>query len=183
MGKVDMIDDKIEKMSLIDIELGQLMNVVSQKLFKANAVMDCISSRIDTVFGMPKASEILHHRIAHKFPLLADIITEYLGKRNYAVYYGSIPQINYRYEKPSEYFWEFVNIMGEIRDDVNNAIDLAEKIKDYSATDMLSSFLSNYVDLYTKQAFIIYYQSIQEEELGNLSAFNSHFEDLMIITE
>ena len=66
------------------------MNVVSQKLFKANAVMDCISSRMDTVFGMPKASEILHHRIAHKFPLLADIITEYLGKRNYAVYYGLI---------------------------------------------------------------------------------------------
>ena len=176
-----MIEDKITKMSLIDNELGESMNVVSQKLFKANAVMDCISSRIDTVFGMPKASEILHHRIAHKFPLLADIITEYLGKRNYAVYYGLIPQINYRYDKPSEYFWEFINVMGEIRDDVNNCIQLAENLKDYSATDMLSSFLSEYVDLYTKQAFIFYYQSLQEEEHGNLSSFNSHFEDLMII--
>ena len=111
-----MNEDKITKMALIDIELGYLMNVVSQKLFKANAVMDCISSRMDTVFGMPKASEILHHRIAHKFPLLADIITEYLGKRNYAVYYGLIPQIDYRYDKPSEYFWEFVNIMGNVND-------------------------------------------------------------------
>ena len=55
-----MNEDKITKMALIDIELGYLMNVVSQKLFKANAVMDCISSRMDTVFGMPKASEILH---------------------------------------------------------------------------------------------------------------------------
>ena len=29
-----MIEDKITKMALIDNELGQLMNVVSQKLFK-----------------------------------------------------------------------------------------------------------------------------------------------------
>lgn len=178
-----MNEDKITKMALIDIELGYLMNVVSQKLFKANAVMDCISSRMDTVFGMPKASEILHHRIAHKFPLLADIITEYLGKRNYAVYYGLIPQIDYRYDKPSEYFWEFVNMMGDIRDDINKAIEMAEKVKDYSASDVLASFLSEHIDLYTKQAFILYYQSLQEEEHGNLSSFNSHFEDLMIITE
>lgn len=178
-----MIEDKISKMALIDNELGQSMNVVSQKLFKANAVMDCISSRIDTVFGMPKASEILHHRIAHKFPLLADIITEYLAKRNYAVYYGMIPQINYRYETPSEYFWEFVNIMGEIRDDIQKALEVADKVKDYAASDVLASFLSEYIDLYTKQAFIIYYQSMQEEEKGNLSSFNSHFEDLMIIPE
>ena len=176
-----MEEDKIAKMSLIDNELGSLMNIVSQKLFKANAVMDCISSRLDTVFGMPKASEILHHRIAHKFPLLADIITEYLAKRNYAVYYGLIPQINYRYDKPSEYFWEFVNMMGEIRDDINLAIEKAESIKDFSASDILSSFLSEYIDLYTKQSFIFYYQSLQEEEHGNLSSFNSHFEDLMII--
>ena len=178
-----MIEDKITKMSLIDNDLGKLMNVVSQKLFKANAVMDCISSRLDTVFAMPKASEILHHRIAHKFPLLADIITEYLGKRNYAVYYGAIPQIDYRYDKPSEYFWEFVNIMGEIRDDINIAIEMANNIKDFSASDMLSSFLSEYVDLYTKQSFIFYYQSLQEEEHCNLSSFNSHFENLMIIEE
>ena len=177
------MEDKIAKMALIDNELGKLMNVVSQKLFKANAVMDCISSRMDTVFGMPKASEILHHRIAHKFPLLADIITEYLGKRNYAVYYGLIPQIDYRYEKPSEYFWEFVNIMGEIRDDINNAIVMADAVRDYAASDVLASFLSEYVDLYTKQAFILYYQSMEEEEKGNLSSFNSHFEDLIIITE
>ena len=178
-----MIEDKITKMALIDNELGQLMNVVSQKLFKANAVIDCISSRLDTVFGMPKASEIMHHRIAHKFPLLADIITEYLGKRNYAVYYGLIPQIDYRYDKPSEYFWEFVNIMGEIRDDINTSLEMAENVKDYAASDILASFLSEYVDLYTKQAFILYYQSIQEEECGNLSSFNSHFENLIIITE
>ena len=176
-----MIEDKITQMSLIDNELGQAMNVVSQSLFKANAVMDCISSRLDTVFGMPKASEIVHHRIAHKFPLLADIITEYLGKRNYAVYYGSIPQINYRYELPSEYFWEFVNVMGEIRDDINKAIEIADRKKDYAASDVLASFLSGYIDLYTKQAFILYYQSIEEEQKGNLSSFNSHFEDLMII--
>lgn len=175
------MEDKISKMSLIDNNLGHAMNVVSQKLFKANAVMDCISSRIDTVFGMPKASEILHHQIAHKFPLLADIITEYLGKRNYAVYYGLIPQIDYRYDKPSEYFWEFVNIMGEIRDDINTAIQISESVKDYSASDVLASFMSEYIDLYTKQAFILYYQSIEEEEKGNLSSFNSHFEDLIII--
>ena len=112
-----------------------------------------------------------------------DIITEYLGKRNYAVYYGLIPQIDYRYDKPSEYFWEFVNIMGDIRDDINKAIEMAEKVKDYSASDVLASFLSEHIDLYTKQAFILYYQSLQEEEHGNLSSFNSHFEDLMIITE
>lgn len=175
------MEDKIAKMSLIDNSLGQAMNVVSQKLFKANAVLDCISSRLDTVFGMPKASEILHHRLAHKFPLLADIITEYLGKRNYAVYYGLIPQINYRYDKPSEYFWEFINIMGEIRDDVSHAIQLSETVNDYSASDILASFMSEYIDLYTKQAFILYYQSIEEEEKGNLSSFNSHFEDLIII--
>ena len=176
-----MINDRISKMSLIDNELGQSMNVVSQKLFKANAVMDCISSRMDTVFGMPKASEILHHRIAHQFPLLADIITEYLAKRNYAVYYGQIPLIDYRYEKPSEYFWEFINIMGEITDDINTAIGIAERVKDYGSADILASFLSEHIELYTKQAFILYHQSAQEEEHGNLSAFNSHFEDLMII--
>ena len=132
------MEDKISKMSLIDNRLGEAMNVVSQKLFKANAVLDCISSRLDTVFGIPKASDILHHRLAHKFPLLADIITGYLGKRNYAVYYGLIPQINYRYEKPSEYFWEYVNIMGEIRDDMNNALQLADTVKDYSASDLLA---------------------------------------------
>ena len=127
----------------------------------------------------------LHIRpgIAHKFPLLADIITEYLGKRNYAVYYGLIPQIDYRYDKPSEYFWEFVNIMGEIRDDINTSLEMAENVKDYASSDILASFLSEYVDLYTKQAFILYYQSIQEEECGNLSSFNSHFEDLIIIAE
>ena len=178
-----MMEDRITKMALIDVELGKLMNVVSQKLFKANAIMDCVSSRMDTVFGMPKVSEILHYKIAHKFPLLADIITEYLGKRNYAVYYGLIPQIDYRYDKPSEYFWEFVNIMGEIRDDINTAIEQAEKVKDYSASDVLASFLSEHIDLYVKQAFIFYYQSLQEERSENLSSFNSHFENLLIITE
>ena len=71
--------------------------------------------------------------------------------------------------------------MGEIRDDINIAIEMANNIKDFSASDMLSSFLSEYVDLYTKQSFIFYYQSLQEEEHGNLSSFNSHFENLMII--
>ena len=66
---------------------------------------------------------------------------------------------------------------------INKAIEVAEKVKDYSASDVLASFLSEHIELYTKQAFILYYQSLQEEEHGNLSSFNSHFEDLMIITE
>jgi len=71
--------------------------------------------------------------------------------------------------------------MGEIRDDINTAIQISESVKDYSASDVLASFMSEYIDLYTKQAFILYYQSIEEEEKGNLSSFNSHFEDLIII--
>ena len=68
--------------SLINDKIHNQLNLIVKKLFEGNRLLDRQMTQLEVKFVMNKTSGILHTGLAHKYPLLADKISEYMASRN-----------------------------------------------------------------------------------------------------
>lgn len=68
---------------LISKETSEALDLLYGQFFDLNATLDVVASTLQNTFSMPQAADIVHHKISHLMPLLADKISEI--KDNYNV--------------------------------------------------------------------------------------------------
>jgi hypothetical protein len=68
---------------LISKETSDALDLLYGQFFDLNATLDVVASTLQNAFSMPKAADIVHHKISHLMPLLADKISEI--KDNYNI--------------------------------------------------------------------------------------------------
>ena len=76
---------------LISKKMKESLEKIISHCFYNNRMLDRICSILSVTFVMPITSNILHHNLAHLYPLLADKISDYMDSRDCTTIYGETP--------------------------------------------------------------------------------------------
>ncbi len=151
---------------LLDKEIkSSLENIVSH-CFYSNRMLDRICSLLAVDFVMPITESILHPGLAHKYPSLADDITNYMADRDCSAIYGATPIGDKTYDSPLECFNEILTINLNLEDLIKESIILSLNKNDYTTKVFLESFLLTIIPI-TKDILTLvdkaeYYESISD---------------------
>lgn len=72
---------------LLSEKTSQALDELVGACFDMNRTMDRMCSVMQNVFAMPQATEIIHHKLAHLWPLLADEISGFKDQYNVLTFY------------------------------------------------------------------------------------------------
>ena len=126
---------------LLTTEVKAVLEEIVAKCFYNNRMLDRIVSILSVKFVMPVTGDIIHHRLAHLYPNIADLVSDYMAERNCTTIYNETPAGNQDYDSPLDCF----NYMLELNLDLENIVKKAIKVShdegDYTTTVFLDSFL------------------------------------------
>ena len=126
---------------LLTTEVKAALEEIVAKCFYNNRMLDRIVSILSVKFVMPVTGDIIHHRLAHLYPNIADLVSDYMAERNCTTIYNETPAGNQDYDSPLDCF----NYMLELNLDLENIVKKAIKVShdegDYTTTVFLDSFL------------------------------------------
>lgn len=124
-----------------------VLEAIVKKCFENNRLVDRIVSLLTVKFVMPNTSNIIHQKIAHYYPILADEITDYMAQRNCTAIYGETMAGNQDYAEPIDCFNRMLEINLALEDVVKNAIIVCSENGDYTTKVFLDGFLRNLIPL------------------------------------
>lgn len=126
---------------LLNAKVKASLEEIIGKCFYNNRMLDRIVSILSVKFVMPITGNLIHHRLAHLYPNIADLVSDYMAERNCTTVYIATPTGNQDYDNPLDCF----NYMLELNLDLENIVKKAIKIShdegDYTTTVFLDSFL------------------------------------------
>ena len=72
---------------ILSDKTSEALDVLVGKAFDLNRTFDRAVSIMQNNFAMPQAADIVHHNLAHLWPLMADLISEFKDSCNMTTYY------------------------------------------------------------------------------------------------
>ena len=139
---------------LIPTNVNFKLDEIVTKCFEGNRIADRGMSVLTVKFAMHDTEKILHDKLAHLFPMLADQVSSYQASRNNLTLYGITPEDNTDYNSPLEFFIRMVDYIMELESLVGESIDVAQDDNDYATFSFLISFLNNVVKV-TNQCLLL----------------------------
>ena len=126
---------------LISKEMKVSLEKIISHCFYNNRILDRMCSILSVTFVMPITSNILHHNLAHWYPLLADDISDYMDSRDCTTIYGETPIGDQEYDTVLDCFNKILEINLRLESLIKESIVLAQSINDYSTKVYLERFL------------------------------------------
>lgn len=126
---------------LISKEMKVSLEKIISHCFYNNRILDRMCSILSVTFVMPITSNILHHNLAHLYPLLADDISDYMDSRDCTTIYGETPIGDQEYDTVLDCFNKILEINLRLESLIKESIVLAQSINDYSTKVYLERFL------------------------------------------
>ena len=126
---------------LISKEMKASLEKIISHCFYNNRILDRMCSILSVTFVMPITSNILHHNLAHLYPLLADDISDYMDSRDCTTIYGETPIGDQEYDTVLDCFNKILEINLRLESLIKESIVLAQSINDYSTKVYLEKFL------------------------------------------
>ena len=126
---------------LISKEMKVSLEKIISHCFYNNRILDRMCSILSVTFVMPITSNILHHNLAHLYPLLADDISDYMDSRDWTTIYGETPIGDQEYDTVLDCFNKILEINLRLESLIKESIVLAQSINDYSTKVYLERFL------------------------------------------
>lgn len=164
--------------SLIKDSVNAKLDELVKKFFLGNRIFDRAMSVLDVKFVMPKTVSILHPKLAHLFPSLADKISTYQSDRNALTVYGETPLDNSDYNSPQEFFIRMVAYMAEVEFLCGEICEIAMENNDHTTKAFIDSFLVSIIPV-TKQLILL---ADKSEKFGSdLMMFDHIVEDFIIL--
>ena len=126
---------------LLTLEIKSLLEDIISHCFYSNRIIDRMCSVISVKFVMPNTSNMIHHKLAHLYPLLADEISDYMDSRDCTTIYGATIAGDQNYDDYIECFRIMLEINLNLESLIKNAIIAAQTNGDYSTKVYLENFL------------------------------------------
>jgi hypothetical protein len=125
---------------LIDEKINSKLDEIVTMCFLGNRIMDRGMSILGVKFAMNKTESLLHSKLAHLFPVLADDVSGYQGNRNNFTVYGVTPEAKDDYKNPLEFFEKILDYMVDLESLVEEVYNIA-KDEDFTTASFLQSFI------------------------------------------
>lgn len=166
--------------ALISEKLNIKLNDILTTCFLGNRICDRAMSYLDVALVMPKTTSILHPKLAHLYPKLADVISDYQGDRNCLSDYGDTPQDITKYSSAQDFFERILDYMEDLESLCYEAKELAQEEKDHSTVAFLDDFIEDLTPV-TKQCLLLVDKG--EAYKGDWMRFDHDIEDFIILGE
>lgn len=127
--------------SLIPDSINSKLNEIVTLCFVGNRICDRAMSVLDVKFTMNKTASILHEKLAHLFPKIADVVSTYQGSRNCLTIYGATPLDDTEYKSPAEFFDKILEYMNDLEALCCNTYTLALEESDITTLSFLQKFI------------------------------------------
>lgn len=160
--------------SLISENVNTKLDEIVTFCFAGNRFCDRAMSVIDVKFVMPKTEKLLHQKIAHLFPNLADVISSYQASRSCLTIYGLTPKDDSDYSTPSEFFNKLLDYMTDFESLCYDARNLASEDGDITTVVFLDKFIRTIIRL-TSACILLVDKS--EKYNGDWMRFDHDIED------
>lgn len=162
---------------LISENINSKLDEIVTKCFEGNRLSDRGMSILAVKFAMNKSEAILHQKVAHLFPALADQVSGYQGSRNNLTFYGITPADNTDYSNPLEFFDKLYYYMLDLETLVCETIDSIDK-EDYFTKAFLLEFTRT-ISKVTEQCQLLLDKATLFN--GDWMAFDHRIEDFIIL--
>jgi len=140
--------------SLISEQTNAKLDELVTMFFAGNRLADRGMSQLDVKFCMNKTASILHTKVAHLFPSLADVVSDYQASRNNKTIYGLTPRDETEYASPMEFFERLAEFMVEVESFIFECYETAKEDEDFMTKSFLESFILQMLPL-TKQCLLL----------------------------
>lgn len=150
------------------------LNELIKKSFDCNAQADNFAYNIDYT-RYPNIANIYHHSFAHKFPELADVISDLMLKLNARPIRLALPTYDSEYRSLKDLFVDNDRMVEDYRMAIKKTIDIADMNEDYEVRIEMENFLVAFLP-YVKQADL--WRTHAERYENHEMSFDVHFKDL-----
>ena len=140
--------------SLINDKVAGNLNLLNQRFFNGNRILDRIMTSLVVTFIMPKTEATFHIPLAHKYPLFADELGSYMEGRNQIVAYLETMTDVTEYNSPLEMWQKYLDYQIELEDLVQECINIAIEEADITTKVFLEKLLLE-IQVYTNQALLL----------------------------
>jgi hypothetical protein len=131
---------------LIAKETSDALDILYGKFFDLNATLDRAVSILLNDWAMPQANDIIHHKIAHATPLLADLISEIKDNYNLASIRPAVHADSRNYANLADMF---NTIVGEF-EDTYQMIKMTDKIAKENNDENVHADLLDFMTIFNK---------------------------------
>lgn len=129
---------------LISERTSQSLDELYGSFFDLNATLDRVVSVMLNKFSMPQASNIIHLKIAHTTPLLADMISEIKDNYNISSIRPEVHRDDRDYDNLLDMFETVLKEFSEVYEMIKMTDDIAVASKDLNVHADLLKFITTY---------------------------------------
>ena len=158
---------------------GRMFEIFQRDKSKAVSVeIEALDVVQNEKFVMNKSAKILHSALAHAFPKLADVVSDYQGSRNCLTVYGATPLDDTDYSSPQDFFERILEYMTSLEALCSDVRKLAFDEDDFSTVSFLDSFIQK-LNPYTNQCILLVDKGVAYK--GDWMKFDHDIEDFIIL--
>lgn len=162
---------------LIPEKINSKLDEIVTKCFEGNRIADRGMSILAIKFAMNKTEKILHQKLAHLFPALADDVSGYQGSRNNLTVYGLTPEDKSDYSNPLVFFERMLDFMVDLETLIAEAIEMANE-EDYATYSFLIKFMRDITSV-TEQCLLLVDKG--EQYTNDWPGFDHRIKDFVIL--
>jgi hypothetical protein len=166
--------------SLINDAVNKKLNDIVTLCFTGNRICDRAMSVLDVKFVMNKTSSILHQKLAHFFPKIADVVSDYQGARNCLTTYGITPLDESDYDSPQDFFEKILEYMSELESLCYETHNIATDDSDITTVSFLQKFIRILIPI-TNQCILL--SDKGKFYNGDWMLFDHNVEDFIILDD
>ena len=126
----------------ISFKTSESLDLLVGKAFDLNRSFDRAVSIMQYKWCMPQAADIIHHKLAHLFPLLADLISGFKDNWNFTTVYPETHKDDRDYANLLEMMTILENEVLDFYEMVKMVYKIAEEESDFNAMAMLIDFMN-----------------------------------------
>lgn len=168
---------------LLRAEVKSSLEDIISKCFYNNRMFDRMVSLISVEFVMPITGSIIHNRLAHLYPRIADFISDYMAERNCTTIYGATPVGDQKYDKPLDCFNYMLELNLELENSVKKAIKISNDLGDYTTKVFLDKFLMGLVSVTNDILLIVDKATMYGDSKMSWMKFDHDIEDFNLKEE
>lgn len=122
---------------------SQALDILVGQYFSLNRVFDRAVSWMEVEFAMPNAANIIHHKLAHFWPLMADMVSDFKHQWNVTTVYPATQAASQGYENLEELTDHLLNNTTLVYDVIKQTYQIAKEEGDFNANAMLQRLMQD----------------------------------------
>lgn len=123
------------------------IDLIVQRMFYMNRIMDNLVSNMAITWSMYKATDVVHHKLAHLYPIIADNYSDIQQKFNVRTFYLETPADTVEYSSMLEAFQRALDEVMITNDVIADAIEIACSEGDINVRVLLEKNMADLQDV------------------------------------